>query len=225
MFPDMRIIWKILISHSVSYDSYYAFTCVSHILDNFIFIGPEGSTWRERQLRTFLSTTAYICIPIKHSKTILPMHVAPIHGIQVDTKAMEVQLLQDKLTTCKEKLCKFCRCQSVWLREWQSLIGTLSFAARVVRPGCQHIHRFINAIQQCSNPNHHIKLNAAIRRDCDVASVPHFLYRCVITESTHAGNISLHATLIWCLWVGICGHIPLFLVPRSMAYSMEETTY
>lgn len=146
--------------------TFYSFSGVSHILDDFIFVGPQGSSQCQLQLQIFLELAHYVGIPIKHTKTINPTHIAPIHGIQINTVSMEASLPLDKLTACREKLTKFSRSRSVRLREWQSLIGTLSFAAKVVRPGRPYIRRFINAIRGCTKPHHHIKLASAIRRDC-----------------------------------------------------------
>lgn len=146
--------------------THYSFDGVSHILDNLIFVGPQNSQICELQLCIFLHLADYIGIPIKHSKIVLPTHVATIHGIQVDTKTMEARLPQEKLITHKEKLVKSSRCRSVRLRDWQSLIGTLSFAAKVVHPGHPYIRCCMDAIRGCVNPNHHIKLTMAVRQDC-----------------------------------------------------------
>lgn len=57
---------------------FYGFSCMSHILDDFIFIGPADSLCCHWQLDHFLHFGALLGIPVKHSKTVAPTTVAPI---------------------------------------------------------------------------------------------------------------------------------------------------
>lgn len=148
---------------------------VSHIADDFIFIAPVGSA-NNNLIGFFLEIARYAGIPIKASNTITPRCVALVHGIEVDTRTLEVRLpvekisaLVDLLEHCKDK-------RSVRLRTWQSLIGHLNFATRVVRPGLPFISKLIDRIRGVLNPLHYIKLNSDIQKDIAVwlASVQHF---------------------------------------------------
>lgn len=145
----------------------FGFCSVSHILDDFIFISPSDSNLCQQQLNTFLSIAAYVGIPIKASKTILPSCV-PIHSIQVDTVCMEARLPEDKLFRLLDLVSSFVRKRSTWLRLSQSLLGHLSFACRVVHPGHPFLRRMFNLLHGHTNLNHFIRIPRHVRSDCEV---------------------------------------------------------
>lgn len=122
----------------------FAFHCVSHILDDFIFLAPATSVLCLQQLDCFLSLVEYARIPIKSSKTISPTCVAPIHGIEVNTVDFTASLPADKIDKLVQLLAAFKNKRSAHLNVWQSLIGSLSFATRVISPGQPFIRKFID---------------------------------------------------------------------------------
>ena len=73
---------------------------MSHILDDFIFVGPAGSNECRLALKKFLAVSEHLNIPIKHSKTVLPTTLATVHGIEIDTVQMIARLPQEKLQFC-----------------------------------------------------------------------------------------------------------------------------
>lgn len=148
--------------------SRYRFISMSHILDDFIFIAPEGSPLCQQQLQCFLQIASYTGIPIKTSKTVHPTTCLPVHGIEVDTTQGIARLPPEKLHNLMQLLCVFRKKRSVPLLKWQSLIGHLSFTSRVVRPGRPYIRKLIDRIKGFTNPRHYIKVTGEIRRDCAV---------------------------------------------------------
>lgn len=146
----------------------FAFHCVSHILDDFIFLAPAGSKLCQQQLDCFIAVAEYTGILIKSSKTVTPCCVAPIHGIEVDTCKFVAHLPGEKITGLISLLSAFKDGRSVKLRAWQSLIGHMNFASRVMRLGHPFIRRFIDCIKGVTNPHHHIKLNSLVRKDIRV---------------------------------------------------------
>lgn len=147
--------------------SKYAFHCVSHILDDFIFKGPADSI-REQQLEFFLQVAHFTGIPIKSSKTIRSTCVAPINGIEVDTVNFIACLPAEKLSNLVLLLESFKGERSVRLHMWQSLIGLMNFATKIIRPGSPFIRKFINCIGGVFEPNHYIKLNSDICKDINI---------------------------------------------------------
>lgn len=77
---------------------------VSHIIDDFIFVGGANSDECQNGLSTFLSLSKAIGIPIKHSKTVLPTTQAEVHGITIDSTTMMATLPMDKVETLKNIL-------------------------------------------------------------------------------------------------------------------------
>ena len=65
---------------------------VSHIIDDFIFVGPSNSYIYEGGLKKFLLLCNLLNIPVKSSKTVWPTTCASVHGIEIDTVSMEARL-------------------------------------------------------------------------------------------------------------------------------------
>lgn len=87
------------------------------------------------KLDNFLAIAEYAGIPIKASKTITPSPCVPIHGILVDTVHMQARLPDDKLSRLSDLVESFARKRTACLKLFQSLLGHLSFACRVIGPG------------------------------------------------------------------------------------------
>ena len=138
---------------------------ISHILDDFIFVGPAGSTIAHQALRLFLRLCEHCNIPIKEEKTVPPSTRVVCHGIEVDTVCMQARLPQDKLDRAKEMLQYFHSKRRITLKELQSLLGFLNFACRVIAPGRPFLRRLINLTIGVKEQHHHISLNAQAKAD------------------------------------------------------------
>ena len=137
---------------------------MSHILDDFMFLSHTESSCRG-YLNKFLTVARFIGIPIKHSKTVLPATCVIVHGIEVDTDLMQARLPRDKLENAVILVRNFARRKKVTLRELQSLIGTLSFACKVIVPGRPFLRRLIDLTVGINRPNFHVRLNNEARLD------------------------------------------------------------
>ena len=137
---------------------------VSHILDDFMFV---GSSYEEcdKKLNIFLSLAKWLNIPIKHSKTFRPSTVMVVHGIEVDTVAMEMRLPQDKLVKSRDQLQKLRISNKTTLRSLQSVIGLLNFACQAVAPGRAFLRRLISLTRGLTKPHHHIRMNIEAKAD------------------------------------------------------------
>ena len=62
----------------------YNAQAMSHILDDFFFIGPEGSQSCINDLNAFIVLCDRTGVPVKEEKTHLPSNVITIYGIEVD---------------------------------------------------------------------------------------------------------------------------------------------
>ncbi len=141
-------------------------TGISHILDDFIFISRSRSICNTN-LQTFISLCAQIGVPIKTSKTVLPSTQIEAHGVLIDSQKQEIRLPSDKLQACQSLLLSFAQKKTCTLKELQSLIGTLQFACKAIRPGRAFLRRLINLTLGISKQHHHIRLNAEARADID----------------------------------------------------------
>ena len=138
---------------------------VSHILDDFIFIGPPNSDSCLQDLNQFIALATDLSIPIKHEKTCLPSTLVTVHGIELDTTQWEARLPMDKLLKLQSSINAIRKRRTVTLRQLQSVLGLLSFACRVISPGRAFLRRLQNLTCGISRPNHHIRLNTEARAD------------------------------------------------------------
>jgi hypothetical protein len=148
-------------------ENVYHVSGMSHILDDFFFVGPPDSVSCRNDLASFLFLCKSIGVPIKMEKTQAPTTSIVIYGIEVDSTKMECRLPLDKITKISDQLNSFKRRKKVTLRELQSLIGLLNFACSVVVPGRTFLRRLINLTCGITNPKFYIRLNKAARADLD----------------------------------------------------------
>lgn len=141
---------------------------MSHMLDDFFFIGPANSNGCLHDLNNFIKLCDKIGIPLKPEKTVLPTNVITIYGIEVDSIKLECRLPQDKICKIKEKLEAFSRKKKVTLRELQSLIGLLNFACSVICPGRTFLRRLIDLTCGVVRPDFYIRFSSGARADIAV---------------------------------------------------------
>lgn len=82
----------------------FAAAGMSHMLDDFFFIGPKDSSKCQSDLDTFLMICEKSGIPIKSEKTVLPTTVLTIYGIEIDSMALVCRLPDLKLDKMRECL-------------------------------------------------------------------------------------------------------------------------
>ena len=73
----------------------YQVACMSHILDDFLFVGPPKSDKFQQDLDKFLTLCSKLGVPIKVEKTVQPTTVITINGIELDSCNMECRLPQE----------------------------------------------------------------------------------------------------------------------------------
>ena len=69
-----------------------------HYLDDFIVLGPPGSTECASSLHALEQLCALLGVPIAHEKTVAPATCLVFLGIEIDTSVMQARLPRDKLT-------------------------------------------------------------------------------------------------------------------------------
>ena len=95
--------------------------CV-HILDDFLFIGPSGSSVCYSDLMAFYTLAKDTNLSIKEVKTVCPTTTLTFLGLELDTVKFEIRLPEDKLVLLKAEILKFQNKSSASLKELQSLI-------------------------------------------------------------------------------------------------------
>ncbi len=167
---------------------------MSHIIDDFMFVGPPQSDKCGLYLSSFMKLAAELGIPVKQEKTVLPSTCVIVHGIEIDTLTLEAKLPADKLAKIKNLLNQFQRRRKATLRELQSLIGTLNFACLAVIPGRAFLRRLINKTKGVSQPHFHIRLDREARADLHAWSlfIAHFNGRAMLLPELWLSSSTLH---------------------------------
>ena len=146
----------------------YKFTNMSHILDDFIFVGPPDSFECMRGLQSFIQLAKFVGIPLKQEKTVLPTTCAIVHGIEIDTLTMTARIPKDKIIKAQALITNIKESSWVKLREVQKITGLLNFCCKCIRPGRAFLRRMWDLTSVSDNiqrKNHLVKLTACAKQD------------------------------------------------------------
>ena len=80
---------------------------VSHLLDDFFFVGKANTNDCSFALNTFLSLSEELGVPIKPEKTQSPSTCITIYGIEIDSTKMIARLPEDKISKITSLLQEF----------------------------------------------------------------------------------------------------------------------
>ena len=79
---------------------------MSHMIDDFFFIGPPKSPSCLNDLNNFIALCSFVGVPLNPDKTFLPSEIITIYGIELDSVAMECRLPEDKISKIHDQLCQ-----------------------------------------------------------------------------------------------------------------------
>ena len=138
---------------------------IMYYLDDFLLAGPPNSAQCKVVLETMLSVCERLGVRVSLAKLEGPATTTTFLGIVLDTVRQELHLPDNKLSRLcllvKEWLTK----RSCTKRDLLSLIGVLTHACKVVRPGHSFLRRMIELSKVAHKLHHHIRLNAGFRSD------------------------------------------------------------
>lgn len=144
---------------------------VLHYLDDFLFLGPEGSRVCSVLLRTMERMAELFGVPLAPEKTESPVTVIKFLGIVIDSVRMECRLPEDKLLDLRMVVARARSAKKLRLRELQSLIGKIQFACRIIPMGRVFCRRLALSTAGVSVPSHFVRLAADVREDLSVWTV------------------------------------------------------
>ena len=139
---------------------------ILHLLDDFLTIEPPGDT--PTALGTLKLVSHQLGVPLAPHKCVGPTHCLEFLGIILDTLQMEARLSPTKIQKLMNLVTSFRRRKKYTKRELLSLIGSFSFAARVVVPGRTFLSRMIRLSCTVKCLDHFIYLNRGFRDDLDL---------------------------------------------------------
>ena len=135
-----------------------------HYLDDFFFTNYSRESC-QRDLDHMVQLCELLGVPLAPDKIIGPVQLLVYLGIEIDTVGMTTRLPGDKLEKILALVATFQGRKKVTKRELLSLIGLLSFASKVVKPGRMFLRRLIDLSITVSSLNFYITLNAEARAD------------------------------------------------------------
>ena len=138
---------------------------VIHYLDDFLVIAPAGSGLACSMRPQVEAIFDYLGAAIAHHKTDGPSTVTTFLGIQIDTDLFQLSLPLEKVQRLRDLLSQWRKRRSCTKRELQVLLGHLSNAASVIRPGRIFLHSLFSLLSRLSSPRHYVRLNCQARMD------------------------------------------------------------
>lgn len=143
----------------------YFITNIIHYLDDFLLVGRPESEDCAQALHLMLHVCRLLGFPIAENKVEGPTPLITFLGILIDTVKMELRLPSDKLEALLLLLQQWQHKKKVTKRELLSLIGKLSFAAKVIPAGRIFLRRLIDLSTSVKKLHHRISVTASARAD------------------------------------------------------------
>ena len=137
-----------------------------HYLDDFFTCGAAADSDEcARNLQTIIDSFQQLGVPLAMDKLIGPVSILVYLGIEINTIDQIIRLPEAKFRELLSELTFWQQRKKCTKRDLLSLIGKLSFAAKVVRSGRIFLRRLIDLSTTVNNLHHHISLNADARAD------------------------------------------------------------
>lgn len=136
-----------------------------HFIDDFLTMGRAKTGQCARNLNIVKSTSKKNGTPLKQVKIVGPTTCLDFLGIELDTERFQMRLSEEKIVGLKKVLNQWEKRRACKKRELLSLIGKLSHACKIVRPGRIFLRRMIETSCKCSQLDHWIRLTEEFRAD------------------------------------------------------------
>lgn len=136
-----------------------------HYLDDFLLLGAPNTDEAAQALAMALRIFEYLGIPVAVHKTEGPSICITFLGILINTVSFELRLPADKLQRLQTLVQSWNTEKAHTRKELESLLGHLSHAASIIRPGRTFLRQLFSLLHQVRAPHHYVRLNAGARAD------------------------------------------------------------
>ena len=143
---------------------HFSISDLLHYLDDFLNAVSSLSV-ANRQLAILLREFMLLGVPLAPDKIGGPAQCLTFLGIELDCVSKQARLPSDKLTELRSLLTATLQRNSISQRSLESLLGKLSFAARVVVPGCTFLRRLWSVCSRYQEPHYKIVLDSDAMED------------------------------------------------------------
>jgi len=141
----------------------YGVDYICHLLDDFLV--AELPSKKGESLNIILELFQRLSIPIAQHKVEGPSQKLEFLGITLDTVKLEASLSDEKVHRLIGGIESFLARKKCSKRELLSLIGSLSFACKVVAPGRIFLHRLITLSCTVRKLHYKVYINQSTRED------------------------------------------------------------
>ena len=142
----------------------YGITDILHYLDDYFLVRGSRAECAE-SLQNFHAAADFLGIPLAPEKEQGPVQCLTFLGVELDSVSMTARLPGRKKDDILQSLPHWLLRRKCTQRELQSIIGTLSFACKVVPAGRTFLRRLIDLTMTVKRPHHHVYLNQHARAD------------------------------------------------------------
>ena len=141
-----------------------AISFVVHYLDDF-FIASQSKEECKYKMEVILSLFNFLGVPVDPKKIEGPAQIIVYLGIEIDTVLRIIRLPLNKVAELDAILIKFLSLRSCTKRELLSLIGKLSFAAKVLKPGRLFLRYLIDLSTSVRELHHFVHIPKHVHDD------------------------------------------------------------
>ncbi len=140
---------------------------LAHYIDDFITVGAPGGSECGDNAVTMHRVCQELGMPIEPETNEGPATTISFLGLEVDSVAMEVRLLQEKLANLRTLLRRWRGKKATKKRDQLSIIGSLSHACRAIKPGRSYLRRLISLTASVKHLDQFVRLNLEARADIE----------------------------------------------------------
>ena len=137
---------------------------IIHYLDDYFWCNKSFDECLH-DLHNLVDVFAWLNVPLAPDKLVGPSKKLVFLGIEIDAELMIISLPEDKLSEIMSMLDFWSHRKKCTKRELLSLIGSLSFASKIIKCGRLFLRRLIDLSTTVSRYEHRISLNAEAQAD------------------------------------------------------------
>lgn len=137
---------------------------VSHLIDDFVFVGPAQSNVCQTSLDSFRIMAKALGLPLKEEKTEGPKTCMTVYGVELDSVAQVARPPHEKVIKVDVALSELLSVRSCTVRKLQSVLGLLNFASYVIEPGRPFLRRLYDLLRGKTR-HEHVFLSSEAKKD------------------------------------------------------------
>lgn len=140
-------------------------TLVDHYLDDYITMGPPGTSVCQSNLDHITYVCEQLGVPLALEKLAGPTTCLEFLGIEIDTREGVLRLPADKQARLQSALRHWSHRRACKRKQLESLIGIMHHTATVIKPGRSFLRHMIELLRPQRKKHHYLCLNRNFHAD------------------------------------------------------------